>query len=93
VKLHASTAAVLRYGVAAGIILIMIGLALDAYGVSCSLRLLSAGILVLILSPLFGIICAYICLMDEKDTKWVLVTTLLLMIIVSGVLLTYLGWP
>ena len=89
-RLYENTAAALRYGIVAGIIVIAIGLMVSSFDTVYEDRILWFGILILLATPLFGIVVSLISLAAEKDWKWVSVASVLLAIIASGVVVAYL---
>ena len=89
-KLYENTAAALRYGIVVGIIIIAIGLLVSSFDTEYEDRILWFGILVLLATPLFGIVISMISLATEKDWKWVSVAAVLLAIIASGIVIAYL---
>ncbi|MDR2698145.1 MAG: DUF1634 domain-containing protein [Candidatus Methanoplasma sp.] len=66
---------VLRYCLFAGIAVLATGLILSEqeYGD----WIMRAGVLILIASPFAGVLTAYVCLIAEKDWKWVKIATVL----------------
>ena len=80
-----NTAVALRYSVIIGIITIAIGIAIDMFGHGTDI--LWAGLFLLIISPLIGVIATTVSLIIEKDTKWVAVAIALIAISVIGMLL------
>jgi Protein of unknown function (DUF1634). len=90
VRLYENTAAALRYGIVAGIIVIAIGLMVSSFDTVYEDRILWFGVLILLATPLFGIVVSLISLAAERDWKWVSVASVLLAIIASGVIIAYL---
>ena len=88
--LYKNTAAALRYGIVVGIIVIAIGLMTSSFDTSLEDRILWFGILIMLATPLFGIVVSMISLAMEKDWKWVSVASVLLSIIAVGIILAYL---
>ena len=84
-NLEDNTAKTLRYSVFVGIGLMVIGLIFHFLEITDDV--LWAGILFLILSPLFGVIVSTVSLWIEKDTKWVAVAVILIAISVIGICL------
>lgn len=84
--LNRATALTLRLGIVAGLVLIVIGLVLEAGGSGDGL--LRIGILVLIASPFLGVVVTFLSLLKERDWTWALVAAVLLAVTVSGVLLS-----
>jgi len=72
----------LRIGIVFGIILIIIG-EMMAEGNA----VLWMGVLILILSPLFGIIVAFLGLLFEKDWFWTGVAAVVLIVIAAGLII------
>ena len=89
-RLYENTAAALRYGIVAGIIVIAIGLMVSSFDTVYEDRILWFGVLILLATPLFGIVVSLISLAAERDWKWVSVASVLLAIIASGVIIAYL---
>ena len=85
-ELNKSTALMLRAVVVIGMVLMVAGIAAELLGMGDSL--LHAGILVLILSPLAGIIVSLACLLKERDMFWAMVAGILLAITVVGILIS-----
>ncbi len=77
-----SIAWTLRIGIVAGIILIIIGEIMGEWNDALWL-----GILVLIMSPLLGIVVAFAGLLIEKDWFWASVTAILLTVVGAGLIL------
>ena len=88
--LYENTAAALRYGIVTGIIVIAIGLMVSSFDTEYEDRILWFGILIMLATPLFGIVVSMISLAMEKDWKWVGVASVLLSIIAVGIILAYL---
>ena len=85
-ELNRSTALMLRIGIYAGLIISVIGLAISMMGGDD--RVLYAGIFVLIVSPFLGVIVSLVSLIKEKDWKWAAVAAILLLITVTGAVLS-----
>ena len=81
-NLNRSTAAALRIGIIIGMALTAAGLAASTAGYGDSL--LGAGILVLILSPLAGVVVSFAALVSEKDLFWAAIAGILLAITAAG---------
>lgn len=84
--LNKATALTLRAGVVLGMILMVIGLAMSAMDGGDSV--LYFGVLVLIASPLAGVVVTLLCLLREKDRFWAMIAGILLMITIAGVLIS-----
>ena len=89
-SLYKNTSAALRYGIVTGVIIIAIGLLISCFDTSYDEWVLWFGILVMLATPLFGIVVSTISLAMEKDWKWVAVAAVLLSIITTGILIAYL---
>jgi len=89
VKLYENTASALRYGIVTGIIIIAVGLMTSSFDTEYEDRILWFGILIMLATPLFGIVVSMISLAAEKDWKWVSVAAVLLSIIAAGILIAY----
>lgn len=87
-NVYDSTASILRYGVTLGIIIMAVGLVLNCFDLSYADDTLWFGTLILILSPLFGVIVSTVCLMLEKDWKWVTVASILLAVTIAGMIVS-----
>jgi uncharacterized membrane protein len=72
----------LRTGIVLGLILIVIGEFMSEGN-----PFLYYGLLILIASPMFAVITAFVGLILEKDWKWAAVAGIVVLIVVSGALL------
>ena len=88
-RLYENTASALRYGIVTGIIIIAVGLMTSSFDTEYEDRILWFGILIMLATPLFGIVVSMISLAAEKDWKWVSVAAVLLSIIAAGILIAY----
>lgn len=84
--LNKATALTLRAGVVLGMILMVVGLAVSAMDGGDSV--LYFGVLVLIASPLAGVVVTLLCLLREKDRFWAMIAGILLMITIAGMLIS-----
>ena len=84
--LNKATALTLRAGVVRGMILMVVGLAVSAMNGGDSV--LYFGVLVLIASPLAGVVVTLLCLLREKDRFLAMIAGILLMITIAGVLIS-----
>lgn len=84
--LNKATALTLHAGVVLGMILMVVGLAVSAMDGGDSV--LYFGVLVLIASPLAGVVVTLLCLLREKDRFWAMIAGILLMITIAGVLIS-----
>ncbi len=84
--LNKATALTLRAGVVLGMVLMVVGLAVSAMDGGDSV--LYFGVLVLIASPLAGVVVTLLCLLREKDRFWAMIAGILLMITIAGVLIS-----
>ena len=81
-----STALAMKVSLIIGIIITAIGLVLSETDIGN--RIMWAGLLILIISPLIGVLATYVSLMNEKDWFWVKVTTILIMAITIGLIIS-----
>lgn len=85
-NLNESTSCVLKIGSVTGILIIFIGLMLSiqSYGTT----VIWFGILVLIFTPFLGVIvsCAYLA--KEKDWFWMKISIILIIVMISGIIIT-----
>ena len=88
-KMIVATSLVLRYCLFVGIALVALGLILSDYDQGN--EIMWAGLLVLIASPLAGVLTTYSSLIAGKDWKWVKVATVLTIIIVIVLILSLFG--
>ena len=84
-NMNRSIAWTLRIGIIVGLILIIIG-----EFISEDNPFLYWGLLVLISSPLFGVIVAFISMISEKDLFWTCIAGLVVIIVVSGAIVAML---
>jgi len=82
-NLYDATADTLRYGIIVSMVIVVLGLAADWSGYGENI--LWFGILVLILTPLFGVIVSLLCLVFEKDMLWAKAAAILLSVITAGI--------
>ena len=79
------TSTVLKIGLIAGLLITVAGLLLqDHFGDT----ILWIGLLIMICSPLIGIIATFVMLIKEKDWKWVKIAMILIIVIVIGLILS-----
>ena len=81
-----STSLAMKVSLIIGIIITAIGLVLSETDIGN--RIMWAGLLILIISPLIGVLATYVSLMNEKDWFWVKVTTILIMAITIGLIIS-----
>ena len=82
------TSTVLRISLITGLIITTAGLLLqDHFGDI----ILWVGLLIMICSPLIGILTTFIMLFKEKDWKWVKITLVLIVVIVAGLVISLVG--
>ncbi|MCK9323533.1 MAG: DUF1634 domain-containing protein [Candidatus Methanomethylophilaceae archaeon] len=82
------TALTLKTGVVAGIIVMMIGLIFSSQ--DTEQHVLWLGILILICTPLAGVIVTYASLIKDEDWKWVRITTILIIVMTVGLVVSFL---
>ena len=80
-----NTSLTLKYSVFVSVFIVIVGLIL--YMADMGDKVLWAGLLMVIVSPLLGVIVTTISLWMEKDLKWMYVALLLIAISVIGILL------
>lgn len=85
-NLNRSTALTLRAGIVIGMVLMIIGLIMDATGGGDGI--LYIGILVLIISPFLGAIVSFISLLSERDWLWAAVAGVLILITTAGIVIS-----
>ena len=83
-----NTAMVLRYSVFVGMAAVIAGVIAFLAGLGDGL--LWAGLLIVIVSPLAGVVVTTVSLYLEKDMKWVYVALVLIAISIIGMLIKYL---
>jgi len=87
VSLNSETAWILKAETTVGLILMGIGLVLSIADITDLLLL--AGIVVLIFAPVLGVLVSTKCLIQEKDSTWLRVAILLIIILAVGMLISY----
>lgn len=85
-NLNKSTALTLRAGIVVGMVLMVIGLIMDATGGGDGI--LYTGILVLIISPFLGAIVSFVSLLSERDWLWAAVAGVLILITTAGIVIS-----
>ena len=80
-----NTSLTLKYSVFVSVFIVIVGLIL--YMADMGDKVLWAGLLMVIVSPLLGVVVTTISLWMEKDLKWMYVALLLIAISVIGILL------
>ena len=80
-----NTSVTLRYSVYVSVLVVIAGLIL--YMADMGDEVLWAGLLMVIISPLIGVVVTTISLWMEKDLKWMYIALLLIAISVIGMLL------
>jgi uncharacterized membrane protein len=80
-----NTSLTLKYSVFVSVFIVIVGLIL--YMADMGDKVLWAGLLMVIVSPLLGVIVTTISLWMEKDLKWMYIALLLIAISVIGILL------
>jgi Protein of unknown function (DUF1634). len=88
VNVNNLTSTVLKISLIAGLIITTAGLLLqDHFGDI----ILWVGLLIMICSPLIGILTTFMMLFKEKDWKWVKITLVLIVVIVAGLVISLVG--
>ena len=80
-----NTSVTLKYSVFVSVFVVIVGLIL--YMADMGDRVLWAGLLMVIVSPLLGVVVTTVSLWMEKDLKWMYIALLLIAISVIGILL------
>ena len=80
-----NTSLTLKYSVFVSVFIVIVGLIL--YMADMGDRVLWAGLLMVIVSPLLGVVVTTISLWMEKDLKWMYIALLLIAISIIGILL------
>ena len=83
-KMNEATSLSLKIGIAVGLVLTVIGLLMQDPGE----KILWLGLLILICSPLFGVIVTNVFLIKEKDWKWAKIATILILVITVGLIIS-----
>ncbi|MBO4502725.1 MAG: hypothetical protein J5707_03600 [Candidatus Methanomethylophilus sp.] len=86
-SLNSETAWILKAETSVGLVLMAVGLVLSIAGITD--LLLTAGIVVLIFAPVLGVLVSTKCLIQEKDTTWLRVAILLIIILAVGMLISW----
>ena len=87
--LNSATVRVIQTGTIIGIAILAIGLLLS--GTDYGERVLLTGAVVLVFTPLAGIVASMTCLIREGDTRWAAVGGVLIAIVLAGLAFTLLG--
>jgi len=87
VSLNSETAWILKAETSVGLTLMAVGLALSIAGITDLLLL--AGIIILIFAPVMGVLVSTKCLIQGKERPWIRVATLLIVILVIGMIISY----
>lgn len=86
-KTEIATSKVLKYSISASIATIAVGLVLFLFNVTDAV--LYIGIVILVLSPLFGIVVTTVFLAKERDRKWLRVAIALIAVAAAGIVVSY----
>lgn len=84
--LNKSTALMLRIGIVAGTILMVLGLIVEE--IQGDEWLLYIGMLVLIVSPFLGVVVSFAVLLMEKDWRWAGVAAVLFVVTAIGIVIS-----
>ena len=85
-KLETRTSLTLKYSIYVGVLIMVAGLIINA--ICDDDRILWTGLLILIVSPLMGVVVSTVTLIQEKDRYWVTVALILVAISVINILMT-----
>lgn len=77
----------LRTGICIGMAIIIAGLVMSFMDMGDTV--LYIGILILIVSPLLGVVVSFIALLKERDLKWAGAAAILLIVTAIGILISY----
>ena len=86
--INEATSTVIRIGTMIGIAIMTVGLLL--FGTDYGEKILLGGTIVLVFTPLAGIITSLACLLKEGDRKWAMVAVILIAVIAVGLAITML---
>ena len=90
IELNSSTGRMLRYGISAGIAVLLVGLIATAFSDDVGERILWAGVAVVIFVPFVSIIISALALYTEKDWYWLKRVVLVVVISLVGLTISLL---
>ena len=90
IDVSVSTGRTLRYGVLLGLGILVVGLIAEMISHDTGMTMITAGIAVIIFTPMVSIMVAAVSLYLEKDLVWFGWVSLLLIITVIGFIVAYL---
>ena len=85
-NLYGSTSKALWWGAIIGITIITLGLIVESLGFGD--LVLWLGLLILIISPMIGVLVSMICLIKDKNYRWVAVASLLVVMTIISIAIT-----
>jgi uncharacterized membrane protein len=89
-SLERNTSAVLRYGAAAGIVIVAAGLIIDLFSTSDVIGdLMIAGIAVIVLTPFAGMIVSFATLSANQERIYAVSALALISVTAAGMLITF----
>ena len=88
VDINGLTSRVIRTGTVIGIAILAIGLLLS--GINFGEKIMLAGVIILVMTPLAGILTSMTCLFKSGDRTWGMVSVVLVAVVVIGLLITLL---
>ena len=86
--LNSATVRTIQTGTVIGIVILALGLLLS--GADYGKDILMAGAVVLVLTPLAGVVTSLACLLREGDRKWAMVACVLIAVVAIGLMITLL---
>jgi len=89
VNLNEDLSFVLRYGAMIGILIVAVGLAIDLIGIGYGKHVMTAGVAIIVLTPLAGIIVSFASLTANGERRYALSALSLVAIAVIGILIGY----
>ena len=89
-NLNENLSFVLRYGAMIGIVIVVIGLAIDLVDLEYSKDVMTAGIATLVFTPFAGMIVSFVTLSMNREKKYAIATLALILISLAGMLVAFL---
>ena len=90
IDVSVSTGRTLRYGVILGLAVLTVGLIIEIISHDTGMSVITAGIAVIIFTPMVSIVVSAVALYIEKDYYWLGWVSILLLITVIGFAVAYL---
>ena len=89
IELNVTTGRVLRYGILTGLAILLAGMIATAFDGDIGNRILTAGMAVVIFTPLLSIFVSAIALYVEKDRYWLMWVILVIIISLIGLYVSF----